>query len=679
MTAAVSRAWTIGRPRLAWDPDGTPRSLDVDDGFASAADALGEARHVLLDGIGAPAVWDRPGPFTIAETGFGTGLNLLATWDLWRRTAPPDARPHWVSVEGWPLRPDEAARALARFPDLADLAATLLAAWPPPEPGLHVRALDHRVTLTLALGRADEALPALTGPVDAWALDGFAPARNPDLWSPAVYAEVARLSRPGARLATYTAAGSVRRGLEAAGFAVRRAPGFADKRECLRATFQGPAGTPPPTVPWAAPPSPAPVGARVAIIGAGLAGCAVAEALRRRGAGPVTVVDARGHPRDSRPAGLLGLLEPRLEKEASPVADLHAVAAPTAIALYDRLAREGEDPWRGPRGVMAVDRARRDDAWRAAVVARMGWPPDWLEALDARDAATRLGGVAPPTESALWHPRGGCLAPTAVLTALLADTPVRTAVVDRLEPRDSSDWILRAPDGRPILEADAVVITAATDTARLWPAARLPLRPTRGQISLLRAAGPDAPPRVAVSGPIYATPPVSDGAGGWRRILGATQVPWRADAGDPYAPRPQDDERLRATLATDWPALADALAEEPTEGALAGLRATTPDHLPLAGPLFDAETLARQHGEALRHGRRPGRRVQDPPGTDGPPGLYTLCGLGSHGLLLAPMMADGIAAQITGTPGPLPPTLAAAVHPARFTARALIRGRVVPP
>jgi tRNA 5-methylaminomethyl-2-thiouridine biosynthesis bifunctional protein len=654
----MTLGWTLRRPSLAWDDDGTPESLDFGDLFAARADAVGEARHVILDGIGAPAVWNRPGAFVVGETGFGIGLNLLVAWDLWRRSAPADARMHWLSVEGWPMTHDEAARALARFPALADLAARLLAAWPPPVPGLHCRGLDERVTLTLAFGQISEALPALTKPVDAWALDGFAPARNPDMWSPEVLGHVARLSRPGARLATYTTAGAVRRGLEQAGFTVGRAPGFAGKRECLRGVL---AGSPEPHRPRR----------RVAVVGAGIAGCAVAAALRRRGADDIVVVDARGHPGESLPPALLGLLEPRLEKDDSAPARLHAAASLAAVSLYDRLADDGADPWRGPRGLLSADRGRRDDAWRRAVIDRMDWPEDRLRLVNATEVADTVG-LNPPGESALWHPMGGCLSPPVLLPALLADTPVLTAAVAAVHAREDGGWRLLDTAGSVITEADTVVLATANDTARLWPAAALPLRPTRGQVSLLRAAGPDAPPRVAVSSGGYCTPPVPDGDGTCWRILGATHDPWRDRADDPYAPRDGDDARIRESLATEWPTLAEALGAEPTIGAFAGLRATTPDHLPLAGPLFDANSLAKTHGEALRKGGRKATGALPAPGADG---LFTLCGLGSHGMTTAPLLAEAVAAAVTATPAPLTPDLAAAVHPARFAARALVRGK----
>lgn len=678
-TPATSPPWTVARPRLLWAADGTPESLDFGDVFGARAGAADEVRHVLLAGLGAPAVWQRPGPFVLAETGFGTGLACLVTVALWAETAPPDARLHWLSVEGYPLTRAEAARALAGVREsLAPWADRLLAVWPPPLPGLFLRRLDARVTLTVAHGPVEAVLPALAGAgrlVDAWHLDGFAPARNPAMWSPAVLTAVARLARPGARLATYTAAGAVRRGLEDAGFAMTRRPGFGAKREALHGTRRAVSAADP------VPDRRASAGPSVVIVGAGIAGCCVAEALTRfGGAGSVTVLDARGHPAQSLPPHLLGLTEPRLENAASAAARLHAAATMTAAPLYDALAAAGPDPWRGPRGLVSVDRGRRGEAWRESVVARLGWPAEWLRLIEADEAAERLGGLVPPGRTALWHPQAGALAPAVLLPALLGNTPVRAAAVDRLEPVGGPDgrdgWRLWGADGALLAEADVVILATATDTARLWPAAGLPLRPTRGQISVLEADGPRAAPRVAVSGPVYATPAVPldvAGAVGWGRVLGATQEPWRPGEGDPFVPRPDDDARLRARLAAGWPALAETLATAPTVGALAGLRATTPDHLPLAGPLIDPGTLALRFGARLRRDGLAAVRALPADGL-GPRGLVTLSGLGSHGLTLAPLLAAHVAARVTGGPDPLPPGLAAAVHPARFAARALVRG-----
>ncbi|MEM7488104.1 MAG: tRNA (5-methylaminomethyl-2-thiouridine)(34)-methyltransferase MnmD [Pseudomonadota bacterium] len=199
--------------------DGVPVATRFGDPYYSLADGLAETRHVFLDGNGLPGRL-RDG-FHIAELGFGTGLNALATASAW---AGP-GRLRYTAFEAYPMGRDDMARALAAFP--VD-AAALLAQWPAERialPGMELR---------LVFGDARATLPAWEGAADAWYLDGFAPARNPELWGADLMMAVARHTVPGGTFATYTAAGAVRRALAAAGFAVERVPGYGRKRHMTR-------------------------------------------------------------------------------------------------------------------------------------------------------------------------------------------------------------------------------------------------------------------------------------------------------------------------------------------------------------------------------------------------------------------------------------------------------------
>lgn len=212
---------------IDWTEAGVPVSRRFADPYFSLADGLAETQHVFLAGNDLPARF-RP-DLSVAELGFGTGLNLLTLWDAWDRAGIP-GRLQFTSFELAPLPPADIARALARFPELGARCAALLAA-------LSAGALRFDlgpVAVEIITGDARESLPRWDGTADAWFLDGFAPARNPEMWEPGLLAEIARHSRPGATLATYTAAGHVRRALEAAGFAVARAPGYGRKRHMTR-------------------------------------------------------------------------------------------------------------------------------------------------------------------------------------------------------------------------------------------------------------------------------------------------------------------------------------------------------------------------------------------------------------------------------------------------------------
>ncbi|MFQ6547162.1 tRNA (5-methylaminomethyl-2-thiouridine)(34)-methyltransferase MnmD [Aestuariibius sp. 2305UL40-4] len=207
--------------QIAWK-DGIPVSTRFDDPYYSLEDGLAESIHVFLSGNDLPNRLNQP--LHIAELGFGTGLNLLATWQLWR-TGPRHPLT-FTTFEAYPLSREATVEALAAFPSVSDLADQLLDALPLESQIEIARGL----TLHLIEGDARQTLPDWQGKADAWFLDGFSPAKNPELWDPALMAEVARHTAPNGTFATYTAAGHVRRALAQAGFAVDRRPGYGRKR-----------------------------------------------------------------------------------------------------------------------------------------------------------------------------------------------------------------------------------------------------------------------------------------------------------------------------------------------------------------------------------------------------------------------------------------------------------------
>lgn len=208
---------------LHWKPDGIPVSRQFDDPYYSLDDGLSETRHVFLAGNQLPERF-RDG-FHIAELGFGTGLNLCAALEAWRR-AGVAGRLRYTGFEAYPLLAEEMDTALSVFPEIRNIAQPLLEAWA----AGHTRLSTEDLEAEIVIGDARETLPRWNGLADAWFLDGFAPARNPELWEAPLLTDVALHTAPGGTLATYTAAGEVRRGLEAAGFSVTKVPGFGRKR-----------------------------------------------------------------------------------------------------------------------------------------------------------------------------------------------------------------------------------------------------------------------------------------------------------------------------------------------------------------------------------------------------------------------------------------------------------------
>jgi tRNA 5-methylaminomethyl-2-thiouridine biosynthesis bifunctional protein len=583
-------------PRLIWTDDGSPRSERFGDVYFSQQDGLAEARAVFLGGCGLPDAWRGRSRFCVAELGFGTGLNIVALLDRWRRERPPGGRLSVFSVEGFPLGRAEAARALAAWPELAESAEALLNVWPATTPGFHRLDLPAlNATLDLAVGEVGWALSQWTGRADAWFLDGFAPSTNPDMWSDAVLDHIAARSAPGARVATFTVAGAVRRGLAERGFAVEKRPGHGRKRERLEARL-----------PVAV--AEAEDRLSVAVVGAGIAGAALARAFAALGV-RARVVEAE------RPgAGASGfpsaLVTPRLDAGDGDIATLYAQALSRAASVYRETPGAVID-----RGVLQLEQAPRDAGRFAKIAVQPIWPEGAMAALDAAACSDRLGEPVPT--GGLWMGEAMAVHPAAILEAWLGEAERITATVDRIEAAGRR-WRLVDGADAVIVEADVVVIAAGWGTAGLEPA--LSLAPVRGQADWVEAV---AAGTVAWGG--YMAP---TGSG---LLFGATHDRGETEGG----PSPEASARNLATVAARLPGLAGRIAAAGATRARTAVRATTPDRLPMAGPV---------------------------PGTEG---LFVLGGLGSRGFCAAPLLAEHVAALATRAPSPLPADLAARVAPQR--------------
>ncbi|KQS77205.1 5-methylaminomethyl-2-thiouridine methyltransferase [Rhizobium sp. Leaf384] len=226
---------TPSHQTLDWHSGDMPYSVEFDDHFYCRTDGRLECGHVFLHGNDLPGRWQNAPNFSIGELGFGTGLNFCETWRQWNlATKPAGARLAFTSFERFPMTAADIARALSAWPEIRDEREALIAAWPQTLAGTIRLDLSGDVTLTIVCGPALETVSAAPTLFDAWYLDGFAPSRNPDMWSAELMAAVHAHTADGGTFATYAAAGFVRRNLQAAGFQVERRQGFAGKREMLR-------------------------------------------------------------------------------------------------------------------------------------------------------------------------------------------------------------------------------------------------------------------------------------------------------------------------------------------------------------------------------------------------------------------------------------------------------------
>jgi len=288
-------------PQLDWSRPGTPAAKDFGDIYFSTDGGLAETETVFLKACGLPEDWQNRRRFVIGELGFGSGLNFLAAWRMWDATKPNTGRLHFVSVEKFPFDAEQLKQALSAWPELEKYSTQLIENWPGRVKGFHRIHFDD-VTLTLIHDDISSALDELDAKIDGWFLDGFSPAKNPDMWSPEIIQKLAALSAPGAKLGTFTVAGHVRQALIEAGFKVEKKEGFGRKRHRLEAVFSG---TEKPQTPLPTP----------RIIGAGIAGASLVKAFARRGIIPNVIHDP-AHKAASHNAA--ALVKPRLDLQDRP-------------------------------------------------------------------------------------------------------------------------------------------------------------------------------------------------------------------------------------------------------------------------------------------------------------------------------------------------------------------------
>ena len=533
-------------PDLEWIGN-TPRSTRFDDVYFQAEDGLAESRAVFLDGCGLPERFAGRRRFAVGELGFGSGLNILALLDLWRRHRPySEATLSIVSIEAFPMTADDAARALAAFPELAELSADLLTGWPGKRTGRHTLDFpDIGATLQIHVGDVREALAQLDAKMDAWFLDGFAPAKNPDMWSGEVLAEIGRLTAPGGRVATFTVAGDVRRGLASAGFEVEKRPGFGRKRERLEAILPGAPSDPPPT--------------SVAVIGAGIAGASLARALARQGLSVVVFEgDKPGAGASGNPAALV---TPRLDAGLGDVARLHAEAFARAVQIY-RL----ETPQALiSRGALQLEAKPKDQERFERLASSDIYGLGGFERLSPEQTSARLG--EPAIAGALRYRDALVIEPAVALQAFLSGVEVRQGSVDTIVRADGL-WTLISPDGTALGAFEHVILAGGHDSRRLWRTEAL--RPVRGQVSVSRKRMKGE--AVAWGGYLI---PTRNGV-----LFGATHQ--RGD--DDVRARSEDDALNLKSLAEARPGFAATLSAAMTHRA--AVRVSTPDHGPMCGEIL---------------------------------------------------------------------------------------------
>jgi tRNA 5-methylaminomethyl-2-thiouridine biosynthesis bifunctional protein len=536
--------------RLAFQ-EGTPYSEAYGDVYHSAAGGPAQARQVFLGGNTLPERWNGTSRFVILETGFGFGLNFLVTWQAWRRDPARCERLHYVSIEKHPFAIEDLRVVHEKYSELEKEASELHARWPMLVPGAHRLEFDDgKVVLTLFFADIKVARE-LRLAADAFYLDGFAPAKNPDMWSAQVMRSLSRLAAPGATAATWSVASSVRGALEATGFAVEKRAGFGHKKEMLvaRSVRTG--------VEFLSPKN-----KKAAVIGAGLAGAAVCERLCARG-WEVELHERHAAPAQEASGNHAGTFHPIVTPDDSVFARLTRAGFLHALSYWKAFSEIRWDPC----GVLQLARDAKEEASQRASIAALALPPEYAQYVTREEAAGHAG--VPVAAPGLWFAQAGWIKPESLVRAQLE------ACGKRLKTNFG-----KAVEALPA--APVVILANSAEAPELYAVPELRLRRVRGQVTHVPAEAIDAPQVVVLRGGMV-LPPVEGIC-----VVGASYDIDDDDA----SPRAESDEgnleRLERILATK---VHIAKFENRV-----GFRSVTRDRLPVVGKLGEGVYGAFAYG-----------------------------------------------------------------------------------
>jgi len=611
---------------LVWH-DGIPESKLFGVAYFSPQHGLDESRRVFIaqnDLEARFAAVPEAGSFVVAASGFGTGLNFLATWLAWESSGPSHAATlHFIAIERFPLTLQDLERALSCWPELGDLAGELIASYPSLVQGAHRLVLaGGRVRLTLFFGHANDALDTLYFQADAWFLDDFTPAVNPEMWQGKTIARVRQHCKPGTTVAALTSEDAVRRTLECLGFHMQECDGPRPDQTVQRGVYR-------PDITPLTPPETAEKSVRsVAIIGAGIAGCLLANNLARRGC-VVTLIDSAEQAGSAASGNLQGAMYVKLGVEFNHQTELALSALMFSQRYYDSY----RDKLWHPTGLLQLAWSDSEQDRQRRFIERNHYPEDLLRPVTRQEAETLTG--ARLESGGLWFPGSGWLEPGKLCKSLALHPGVHKILGRSIEQMTLSDgqWYLSTiGSDTPDIQADCVVICAGHLSPQLIPGSgRLRFKAIRGQVTHMPETLTTSPAAV-ICGARYLNPAYGP-QGQKLAVVGAT-FDLRND--NPHPTTESHRENIRALSAMVPQMLSANLETSDVSEQLAGrvgFRCTTHDYQPAAGPLIGAEGLAQE-------------------------GLYLLTGLGSKGLTYAPLLAEFVADEIMGQPSALPVTLA---------------------
>lgn len=618
--------------------------------------------------------------FVIGETGFGTGLNFLTACDLWLKTAPKHWRLQFISTEIRPISLSDIQKIHQGWTVFSELSKQLLEQYPVLTPGVHlVELAEGRIQLLLLLGEANQMLKSITQSpqsflasyqkksVDAWFLDGFSPAKNPDMWTDELFETLASLSFEETTFSTFTCASEVRKGLVNAGFETIKIKGFGSKRESLKGSFTGQLNTEQLTsTHWHIDQLPTQKNNRdVIIIGAGIAGCLTAAALSKKGF-KVRLIDRHNSVANEGSGNLQAVVYPKLSRQNDALPRVNL----TAMTLASRYYKQFWDQGLGSQcGVMLLPDSDKSTLNLQQIAARYADHKELVTLLDNQQICA-ISGLALEAELGLFFPRLGWLPPQQLCQKIVEQENITllSADVDQIERcSESKQWILKDPQANIVASAKTLVIATAYESANFSQTDFISVNQLRGQVTHINNDSAINDLKTVICGKGYIAPTsngVQSCGASYNKGLLSKEL------------REEDHLANIDTLSKTDPGIAKAIKSENRDDlkhmdGRANFRCTTNDYLPIVGAVPNAEQFIQQY-QALR---QDATSNIDSFGSY-QPDLYMHCGLGSRGLSYGPLTAEILAAEISGEIPPIERDLRLAMHPARFLIRDLKRRKI---
>lgn len=623
------------------------------DYYFSINDPINERRVIFIEGNQLPARFKALKPhqiIRIGETGFGTGLTFLVAAHCFMQNAPRTSRLQWISAELFPLNGQDLFKILSQLPlttELRQLANQLIKIWPKAIPTCHRRLFhDNQIILDLYFGDAQNVFTDLAGTIDAWCLDGFAPDRNPDLWSTELFEVIAARSEPQATISTYTAARTVQDRLTNAGFDVQKIAGFGGKRERLQAIYQGY-----PKRSSFAPQPPTKPPESIAVIGAGLAGAWVANGLARRGY-PVTIFDRRT-PASGASGNTQAITYAKLSVEATPNSLIQMQALAGLNYWFSQMC---ESTWH-QTGVILLAQNTSDEVRQEKLIDKLPKTTSFLNSV-SRCEASDLAGVLVKS-GGLYLPEAGWLNPSICIDALLAHPLIKVNKyheIQSVSPTKTDRRIfIKTKDGALQSYDFEILIWTNALEAQLFLKMHVPLKAVRGQITQLNQR---LNLKMPLCGDGYIAPSFNS-----IMTCGATYEPNSTD----LEARPQDN--ISNIESANRLFAAPAFTPNDVIGHRVSIRTATPDYALVSGQIADPRSWI----EPLERLKNDATFIPETP-LPFSEGQYLLTGLGSRGSLTAPVASELLISQILGEVLPVSEHIRNALSPDRFFRRSLIRG-----